>query len=168
MSISHLRQFLKSALWVSQLETESHHGGSAKFAVTQVQLAQVPAAKHRANILPLMHPEISNPHPSWGKQERTLMRVDETQPTPSMWSIGGRKTPSPGTHWGPEYESVQPKKQRHHFAHKGPSSQGYGFSSGHVWMWELDCEEGWAPKNWCFSTVVLEKTLESPLDCKEI
>ena len=48
------------------------------------------------------------------------------------------------------------------------SSQGYGFSSGHVWMWELDCEESWAPKNWCFWTVVLEKTLESPLDCKEI
>ena len=51
---------------------------------------------------------------------------------------------------------------------KGPSSQGYGFSCGHVWMWELDCEEGRAPKNWCFWTVVLEKTLESPLDCKEI
>ena len=60
------------------------------------------------------------------------------------------------------------KKQRHYFANKGPSSQGYGFSSGHVWMWELDCEEDWALKNWCFSTVVLEKTLESPLDCKEI
>ena len=45
---------------------------------------------------------------------------------------------------------------------------GYGFSCGHVWMWELDCEEGWAPKNWCFWTVVLEKTLENPLDCKEI
>ena len=51
---------------------------------------------------------------------------------------------------------------------KGPSSQGYSFSSGHVWMWELDCKESWAPKNWCFWTVVLEKTLESPLDCKEI
>ena len=49
-----------------------------------------------------------------------------------------------------------------------PSSQGYGLSSGHVWMWELDCEEGWAPKNWCFWTLVLEKTLESPLDWKEI
>ena len=49
-----------------------------------------------------------------------------------------------------------------------PSGQGYGFSSGHVWMWELDCEESWAPKNWCFWTVVLEKTLESPLDCKKI
>jgi len=54
------------------------------------------------------------------------------------------------------------------YANKGSSSQGYGFSCGHVWMWELDCEEGWAPKNWCFWTVVLEKTLESPLDCKEI
>ena len=52
--------------------------------------------------------------------------------------------------------------------HKGPSSQGYGFSSGHVWMWELDCEESWVPKNWCFWTVMLEKTLESPLDCKGI
>ena len=51
---------------------------------------------------------------------------------------------------------------------KGPSSQGYGFSCGHVWMWELDCEEGWAPKNWWFWAVVLEKTLESPLECKEI
>ena len=51
---------------------------------------------------------------------------------------------------------------------KGLSSQGYGFSSGHVWMWDLDCGESWVPKNWCFWTVVLEKTLESPLDCKEI
>ena len=50
---------------------------------------------------------------------------------------------------------------------KGPSRQGHGFSNGHVWMWELDCEENWAPKNWCFWTVVLEKTLESPLDCTE-
>ena len=53
-------------------------------------------------------------------------------------------------------------------ANKGPSSQGYGFSSGHVWMWELDCEESWALKNWCFWTVVLETTLESSLDCKKI
>ena len=57
---------------------------------------------------------------------------------------------------------------RHYFANKGPSSQGYGFSSSHVWMWELDYKESWAPKNWCFWTVVLEKILESPLDCKEI
>ena len=60
------------------------------------------------------------------------------------------------------------KKQRHYFANKGPSGQGYGFSGGHVWMWELDYKESWAPKNWCFWTVVLEKTLKSPLDCKEI
>ena len=60
------------------------------------------------------------------------------------------------------------QKQRHYFANKGPSSQSYGFSSSHVWMWELDCEESWVPKNWGFWTVVLEKTLERPLDCKEI
>ena len=60
------------------------------------------------------------------------------------------------------------KKQRHYFADKGPCSQGYGFSSGHVWMWELDYKESWAQKNWCFWTVVLEKTLESPLDSREI
>ena len=53
-------------------------------------------------------------------------------------------------------------------ANKGPSSQGYGFSIGHVWMWELDCEESWVLQNWCFWTALLEKTLESPLDCKEI
>ena len=60
------------------------------------------------------------------------------------------------------------KKQRHYFANKGPSSQGYGFSSGHVWIRELDYEESWAPKNWCFWTVVLEKTLESPWNYKQI
>ena len=59
-------------------------------------------------------------------------------------------------------------KSRDFFANKGSSSQGYGFSCAHVWMWELDCEESWEMKNWCFWTVVLEKTLESPLDCKEI
>ena len=58
--------------------------------------------------------------------------------------------------------------QRHYFANKALSSQGYGFSSSHVWMWELEYKESWAPKNWCFWTVVLEKTLESSLDCKEI
>ena len=60
------------------------------------------------------------------------------------------------------------QKQRHYFVDKGPSSQGYGFSSSHVWMWELDHKESWAPKNWCFWTVVVEKALESLLDCKEI
>ena len=58
------------------------------------------------------------------------------------------------------------KKRRHHFADKDPYSQS--FSRSHVWMWELDRKEGWAPKNWCFQTVVLEKTLEGPLDSKEI
>ena len=60
------------------------------------------------------------------------------------------------------------KKQRHYFAKKGPSSQGYGFSSSHVWMWELDYKESWALRNWCFRTVVLEKSPESPLGCKVI
>ena len=74
------------------------------------------------------------------------------------------------TLWKESYDQPRKhiKKQRHHFVNKGPSCQGYGFSSGHVWMWELECEESWVPKDWCFWTVVLEKTLESPLDCKEI
>ena len=72
--------------------------------------------------------------------------------------------------WKKSYDKPKQhiKKQRCHFADKGPSSQSYGFSSSHVWMWELDHKENWAPKNWCYWTVVLEKTLESPLDCKEI
>ena len=60
------------------------------------------------------------------------------------------------------------KKQRHYFVYKGLSSQGYGFSCSHVWVWRLDYKESWALKNWCFWTVVLEKTHKSPLDCKEI
>ena len=60
------------------------------------------------------------------------------------------------------------KKQKHYFANKGPSSQGYGFSNIHVWLGELDYKESWAPKNWCFWTVVLKKTLESSLNCQEI
>ena len=67
---------------------------------------------------------------------------------------------------------VQPrqhiKKQRHYFASKGPSSQSYGFSSSHIWIWELEYKESWVPKNWWFWTVVLEKSLECLLDCKEI
>ena len=74
------------------------------------------------------------------------------------------------TPWKESYDQPRQhiKKQRHHFANKGLSSQSYGFSSGHVWMWELDCEESSALKNWCFWTVVLEKTLENPLDWKKI
>jgi len=72
--------------------------------------------------------------------------------------------------WKKSYDQPRQhiKKQRHYFANKSPSSQSYGFSRGHVWMWELDYKESCAPKNWCFWTVVLEKTLESHLDCKEI
>ena len=60
------------------------------------------------------------------------------------------------------------KKQIHHFTNKGPHSQSYDFSSSHVWVWELDREEGWVTKSWCLQTLLLEKTLESPLDSKEI
>ena len=72
--------------------------------------------------------------------------------------------------WKESYDQLRQeiKKQRYYFANKGPPSQGYGFSSSHVWMWDLDYKQSWAPKNLCFWTVVLEKTLESPLDCKEI
>ena len=72
--------------------------------------------------------------------------------------------------WKKSYDQPRKhiKKQRHYSANKGPSSQTYGFSSSHVWMWELDYKESWALKYWRFWTVVLEKTLESPLDCKEI
>ena len=72
--------------------------------------------------------------------------------------------------WKESYDKPREhiKKQRHHLANKGPYSQSYGFSSSHVWMWELDHKECWAPRNWCFQTVVLEKTLQSPLDSKEI
>ena len=70
------------------------------------------------------------------------------------------------TPWKESYDQPRQhiKKQRHYFANKGPSSQGYGFSSGNVWMWELDYKESWVPKNWCFWTVALE----SSLDWKEI
>jgi len=74
------------------------------------------------------------------------------------------------TPWKESYDQARQhiKKQRHYFANKSSSNQGYGFSSGHVWVWELDYKASWVLKNWCFWTVVLEKTLESPLDCKEI
>ena len=74
------------------------------------------------------------------------------------------------TSWKESYDqpSWHIKKQRHYFANKGLSNQGYDFSSGHAWMWDLNCEESWVLKNWCFWTVVLEKTPESPLDCKEM
>ena len=72
--------------------------------------------------------------------------------------------------WKKSYDQPRQhiKKQRHYFANKSPSSQSYDFSSGHVWMWELDHKESWALRNWYFWTVVLDKTFESPLECKEI
>ena len=72
--------------------------------------------------------------------------------------------------WKESYDQLRQhiKKQRHYFADKGLSNQSHGFSSSHVWMWELDYKESWVQKNWWFQTVMLEKTLEGPLDCKEI
>ena len=89
----------------------------------------------------------------------------------SFW--GGSKITADGdcsheikmlTPWKESYDQPRQhiEKQRHYFVNKGPSSQGYGFSSGHVWIWELDCEESWGPKNWCFWTVVLERLLRVP------
>ena len=82
---------------------------------------------------------------------------------PASWRVGSSEK---GTKTFPR--KVKKYLGPKHFANRGPSSQGYGFSSSHVWMWELDYKGSWAPKNWCFWTVVLEKTLASPLNCKEI
>ena len=111
----------------------------------------------------------------------TSWEIDvETVETVSDFILGGSKITADGdcsheikkmfTPWKESYNQPRQhiKKQRHYFANKCLSNQGYSFSCGHVWMWELDCEEGWVQKNWCFWTVVLEKTLQSPLDCKEI
>ena len=107
--------------------------------------------------------EIQPVHPKADQSWVFIGRTDVEAETPILW-------PPDAESWliikDPDTGNI--KKQRHYFANKGPSSQGYGFSSGHLWMWELDCEENWVPENWYFWTVVLEKTLESPLDCKEI
>ena len=96
-------------------------------------------------------------HSFWGLQNHWRWRL---QP----WN---EKTLAP---WKESYDQTRQniKKQRHYFANKYPSSQSYGFFNSHVWMWELNYKESWTPKNWCFWSAVLEKTLESPLDCKEI
>ena len=111
----------------------------------------------------------------------TSWEIDvETVETVSDFILGGSKITADGdcsheikkmfTPWKESYNQPRQhiKKQRHYFANKCLSNQGYSFSCGHVWMWELDCEEGWVQKNWCFWTVVLEKTLQSPFDSKEI
>jgi len=110
----------------------------------------------------------------------TLWQIDgETMETMTDFTFLGSKITVDGD-WSHEIKTLPPwkksydqprqhiKKQRHYFADKGPSSQSYGFSSSRVWMWELDHKESWALNNWCFWTVVLGNTLESPLDCKEI
>ena len=111
----------------------------------------------------------------------TSWQIDgETVETVSDFILGGSKITADGdwshemkktlTPWKESYD--QPKQhiqnQRHYFANKGLSNQGYGFSSSLIWMWELDYKVTWAPKNGCFWTVVLEKTLKSAFDCKEI
>ena len=81
---------------------------------------------------------------------------------------GLKKDRNSGTCYNIYFENTIIKKQRHYFADKGPCGQSYGFSSSHIWMWELDHKESWVTNNQCFWTLVLEKTLESPLKCKEI
>ena len=114
----------------------------------------------------------SSPITSWEIDGETVEIVSD-------FTFGGSKITADGdcsheiktlTPWKESYDQPRQhiKKQRYYFANKGPSSQSYGFSSGHVWMWVLDYQESRVPKNWCFWTAVLEKTLESPLDCKEI
>ena len=102
----------------------------------------------------------------WWKQWQTLFLG-----APKSWQMVTAAMKLKDTApWMKSYDQPRQhiKKQRHYFANKGPSSQSYGFSSSHVWTWELEYKESWALKNWCFWTMVLEKTLESPLDCKEI
>ena len=95
----------------------------------------------------------------------------------TLFSQAPKSLQSDGSHeikrcllWKKSYDQPRQhiKRQRHYLANKGQSSESCGFSSSHVWMWESDYKESWVLKNWCFWTVVLEKTLESPLDCKEI
>ena len=93
-------------------------------------------------------------------------RIPWTEEPGRLQSMGLQELDT--TEWLSTHSKQHIKQQRHYFANKGPYIQSYGFSSGHVWMWELDHKKDWALKNWCFWTVVLEKTLENPLGCKEI
>ena len=114
----------------------------------------------------------SSPITSWQIDEETMETIRDSMFLSSKITADcdcghGIKTLTPSKE---SYDQPRQhiKKQRCYFANKGPSSQSFGFSSSHVWIWELDYQESWALKNWCFWTVVLQKTLESPLDCKEI
>ena len=95
---------------------------------------------------------------TWGGAPKLLQMVMATMKLKDTYSLEG-KYDQPRQHI---------KKQRHNLANKCPPSQSYVFAGSHVWMWELDYKESWELKNWCFQTVALEKTPESPLDCKEI
>ena len=111
----------------------------------------------------------------WKVKVKSLSRV---RLLAILWTVAFQAPPSMGfsrqEYWSglPLPSPYQPrqhvKKQRHYFAKKGLSSQSYGFSSSHVWMWESDYKDSWVPKKWCFWTAALEKTLDSPLNCKEI
>ena len=108
----------------------------------------------------------SSPIPSWKIDRKTVESVADFTFLGSKITADGDYSHEIKRHLLLGRSHDQPrqhiKKQRHYYVNKDPSSQGYGFSSGHVWMWELDYKESWASKNWCFWTVVLEKTLESP------
>ena len=114
----------------------------------------------------------SSPITSWQIVGETVETVADLIFLGSKFTADGDGSLEIKRRYSLEGKLYQPRQhmenQRHYFVNKGPSSQGFGFSNGHVWMWELDYKESWALKNWCFWTVVLEKTLESPLDCKEI
>ena len=105
----------------------------------------------------------------WGKQWKQWETLFWGTPKSLQMVTAAMKLKDTSS-WKKSYDKPRQhiKKQRHYFANKRLSSQSYGFSSSHVWMWKLYHKEGWALKNWCFWTVVLEKTLENPLDCKEI
>ena len=116
----------------------------------------------------------SSPITSW----QTLIKGEKVETVTDFIFLGSNITVDGdhshkiknGPSWKESYDKPRKriKKQRHYFVNKGPYSQSYGFSSSHVQMWELDHKESWVPKNWYLQIVVLEKTLESPLDCKEI
>ena len=103
-----------------------------------------------------------------GKQWKQWQTLFSWAPK-SLWTVTTAVKLKGACSWKKSYDQHRQhiKKQRHYFANKGPSSQSYDFSSSHVWMWELEYKESWALKNWCLWTAALEKTLESPLDCKE-
>ena len=116
---------------------------------------------HKTKICRVLPSPAANPSIWWwdGGLQQSIYSLAVPACSPGMFRDSKESYDQPRQHI---------KMQRYYFVNKGPSSQGYGFSSGHVWMWELDYKESWAPKNWCFWTVLLEKILESPLDYKKI